>query len=171
MSEKAPGILFNVPKEPVVKYSAEMTSYFEMLHREVWRGKSIPDKIDSIFVLVKQLKSLYYAIREHLESDHGISHSVCEALPEIELKSVLKTLTTWEEDAQKGREEYLKRASTDNISALSNADDFFLGHRDCWNQYRLWIFEANRMLTVCRRRIAVDVPETSPRRYPWILDI
>lgn len=92
MSRKALGSVFIVPDKPVARYSPEMASCFEMLHREVSRGTTVPSSVDSIIGLVKQLQNLYYAMRDHIEADDGISSAVADALPEIELGKLLKKL-------------------------------------------------------------------------------
>src|SRR5690554_7130701 len=106
MSRKATGPVFILPDEPVARFSPAMESCFEMLHRAVSRGVEIPATVDSIVGLVKQLKSLYYIMRDHLEADDGISQTVAEALPEIEIGPVTTMLSSWEQNHAVGSREY-----------------------------------------------------------------
>jgi len=169
MSTKASGPTFIVPDEPVAQYSPEMESCFEMLHRAVSRGGTVPDSVDSIVGLLKQLRGLYYAMRDHFEADDGISSAVVDALPDIELGRLLSMLYECERDDRVGRSEYEQRdRQTTKVPLYNDPADTFLGHADCWKQYRLWISEANRALTICRKRISAEAPDEPPRRYDWL---
>ena len=171
MSKKAVGSVINAPDAPVAQYSEEMESCFEMLHRRVWAGLKIPDSVKSIFILTEQLSLLYYSMRDYLENDNGISSAVVDALPEIEMGSLLKTLYAWESNYELGFAEYEKRASEPTASSLYvDPLDGFTNYQDCWKRYRMWMFEANRALTLARARIVkLDSDELSPpRRYHWL---
>lgn len=140
-----------------------------MLHRAVSRAVMIPDTIDSIILLVTQIRVLYFAIRVHFEADDGISLAVADALPPIELESLLKTLHSWENDHESGLREYQQRDCQSKTEPLfADSADGFLGSVDCWQKYRLWMFEANRALTICRNRVSVDAPYFPPKRYDWL---
>jgi hypothetical protein len=169
MSRKSPDPIFIVPDESVARYSPEMESCFEMLHRAVSRGTTVPDSVDSIIGLVKQIWSLYYAMRDHFEADGGISLAVADALPQIDLGHLLKMLYAWEEDHEVGRREYEQRDRKATKAPLyADPADRFHGYADCWRQYRVWIFEANRVLTICRKRVSAEAPDKPPRRYEWL---
>ncbi len=92
MSTKASGSLIVTPDSPVVRYSAEMDSCFEMLHRIVSRGLRVPDAIDFIVGYVRMCRDQYYFMRDYLESDYGISANTAAAYPKIELGPILKKL-------------------------------------------------------------------------------
>jgi len=170
MSKKATGPIFILPDEPVARFSPEMESCFEMLHRAVSRGLEIPDTVDSIVGLVKQLKSLYYTMRDHFEADDGISQTVADALPEMEIGPVTSMLSSWEQDHVIGNREYEQRNyQTTQVPLYTDPADRFHGYVDCWRLYRVWLFEANRALTICRTRISDDAPELPLRRYDWVI--
>lgn len=146
-----------------------MESCFEMLHRAVSQGVAIPDSIDSVIGLIKQLRQLYYAIRDHLEADDGISQRVANALPSIELTRLLETLSSWEDNTVIGNREFEQRdIRTTGAPLYGDPADRFHSSYECWNQYRRWMFEANRALDISRQRVAKDAPESQPRRYDWL---
>ncbi|TCO71785.1 hypothetical protein EV688_12139 [Chromatocurvus halotolerans] len=144
------------PDQPVIRYSPEMDSCFEQLHRAASRGMRIPESIDSIIGLVRQLKELYYIMRDHLEADDGMSAQVAEALPELKMVPLLKMLHSWEQDAERGMREYEARDVhlTPEPIYTDPAYDY-LRSPGCWQHYRFTMFEANRALNICRGRICV----------------
>ncbi|MFB2659671.1 hypothetical protein [Shewanella mangrovisoli] len=169
MSRKAPGPVFVVPDLPVARYSAEMESCFEMLHRAVSRSIQIPESIESIYVTLRHINVLYYAMRDHFEADDGISAEVAAALPSIEIGEFLKTLTSWEEDFETGRREYENRLISENKVPIEvDPSEAFGGAKDCWHRYRMWVFEATRAVSICKQRISAEAPIKPPRRYEWI---
>ena len=157
MSKKASGSLVLAPDLPVVRYSEDMDICFQTLYRTISRGLDVPDSVDSIIGLVKQLRELYYRMREHLEADHGISSTVAETLPPIEDSPLLKMLYSWETNSQVGFTEYQKRdVQLTKAPLYPNACDRFINYADCWKQYRLWMFEANRALTLAQQRVCFE---------------
>lgn len=93
-------------------------------------------------------------MRDHLEGDNGISVATVNALPPIEDGPLLKILYFWETDSQVGLAEYSNRAvQITQAPVYPDSFDRFLNYVDCWKQYRLWMFEANRALTIARQRI------------------
>lgn len=156
MSKKASGPLISVPDLPVLRYSQDMDICFETLYRTVSRGLRVPDSIDSIIGLVKHLQELYYRMRDQLEADNGVSLATVESLPPIDDSPLLKMLYSWETDSQVGFNEYKKRDIQITQAPLyPNACDRFLSYEDCWKQYRLWMFEANRALAIARQRVCL----------------
>lgn len=169
MSRKSTGPTFIVPGAPVVSFSPDMESCYECLHRAVTRSIQIPESIDSIIGIVRQLKSLYYPMRDYLEADFGISRAVGDALPEPDITDLLKILYAWENDAVVGLAEYRARDTQITAAPLyTDPTERFLNDVDCWKQYRLWMFESTRMVRVARTRIAADAPFAELRRYDWL---
>ncbi|MBA6414023.1 hypothetical protein H2508_12965 [Parahaliea sp. F7430] len=169
MSTKAPGSTFIPPDEPVKQYSPLMESCYEMLHRAVYRGLTVPDVVDTIIGLRKQLLMLYYAMRDHLENDDGLALEVVEALPVPDITDLLKLLYSWEEDPALGEREYQRRNFSRTADPIyQDPADRFLNGVDCWRQYRFWMYESCRILTIAGRRISADAPQRALRRYPWM---
>ena len=169
MSTKAPGPVIILPDEPVAQYSDLLESYFEMLHRLVTQALSIPNSVNSILLIVKELREMYYYIREHLENDDGITQFVAEALPPIDLTDLIITLNAWENDPVLGRQEYDKRLPDDDKDLIGFSPvDRFVNYADCWMKFRLWMFEANRALDICRTRIAKKGTPKPARCFYWV---
>jgi len=107
-------------------------------------------------------------MRDHLEADDGISQEVSTALPEFDLTAFLKQLYFWEEDYEVGAREYEKR-DVQIAAAPFNWDpsELFSNPSHCWKEYRLWMFECDRILRVAGKRIADDAPPWESKRYDW----
>lgn len=109
MSTKAPDSSIIPPDQPVARFSPDMESCFEILHRRVTQRSTVPDSAASIILGVRQIQVLYYQMRDHLEVDDGISAGVVDALPSIELGPLLRMLTAWSNDPEVGQREYERR--------------------------------------------------------------
>lgn len=154
MSQKAEGSNIIAPDLPVVRYSEEMALCYERLHQTISTGLQIPDSTDAILALVNQLRELYYQMREHLENDDGISSETVASNPSIEIGPTIKLLYSWETDSEVGCAEFKKREPQVRPKpAFAEPLDRFRNYQECWKNYRLWMFEADRALILASRRI------------------
>jgi len=169
MSRAAPGSIVVIPDMPVARYSPEMEACYEGLHEAVFRGLTVPDSVDAITELVIQLRRHYYRMRDHFEADDGVSSATVDALPEIDITQLLIMLTSWETDHKIGLREYEQRdRQTTCEPVYFDPIDRLNQHDICWRRYRLWMFEANRALTICRKRIFAKAPAMPARQYEWL---
>lgn len=169
MSTKSTGSHFTVPDAPVAAFSPELESCYECLHRVITQSIQVPESIDTIIAIRRQLKLYYYEMRDLLEADFGISREVADALPEPEIAPFLKMLSAWESDLETCEAEYRARDIRMTAAPIyTDPAERFSGAAECWKQYRFWMFEADRMLRITRKRIAADAPVEEPRRYPWL---
>ncbi|MFT5815370.1 MAG: hypothetical protein ACI9VT_003143 [Psychroserpens sp.] len=162
MSTKSTHSLLIVPNEAVSFYSETLESQYEQLHRLLCKSQKIPFSLKSISLMCELMRVSYYAIREELEADAGISEQVAMDLPTPDVTDTLKTLVSWE-GSDEGYHAYLAR--------LNGGDsDKFEHYSAFWKQFRFMIFEAQRTLRITRSRIASNTPLREPRRYLWLTE-
>lgn len=102
----------------------------------------------------------YYAIREELEADAGISKQVAIDLPIPDVTETLAMLVHWE-DSDEGYHAYLAR--------LNGEDNDKYEHYSAFSkQFSFMIFEAQRALRIARSRIASNASSNEPQRYHWL---
>jgi len=164
MNTKSQGPHLLAPDMPVQAYSSMLESYYEQLHRQFCQQNTIPDSISSIATFCSFSERIFYAMRDLLEDDFGISKLVSDSLltPRLGDGKILALLQEWENNAI-GKREYQQRL-TDGY------DSPYSGYRHCWMTYRVTIFEIERLLRITRERIALDAPDKLNYRFPWIND-
>ena len=108
------------------------------------------------------MEASYYAIREELEADAGITEQVALSLPIPDVTDALKTLVHWE-NTDEGYQAYLRRLDATDTKTYEHYSSF-------WKQFRFTIFEAQRALLITRTRIASNAPLSEARRYHWLTE-
>jgi hypothetical protein len=160
MSTESAGSHIVVPDQEVVRFSPELESYYECLHRLLCHALKIPHSLKTILSLSEQMQNYYYYIRDELESDGGITSQVVDALPLPNTSKVLKTLNAWE-NSEEGIRQFELRIEPDDGSESIHPVNF-------WSKLRFTIFEAERALNITRQRRAEISKKVIMRRYPWI---
>ena len=162
MSTKSRSGYATVPDQPVREFSPSLESYFECLHRLLCQSLANPGSIQNVALICTEIRRYYYSMRELLENDRGISRSVSEALPLPVISNTLRELYALETGAAGQVEE--KRPLPTEAESLRPHD----AHK--WKELRWCIFEAERILSITRKRIAGTAPQKSGTRYPWLQD-
>ena len=166
MSTRSNGPHLIAPDLPVRAHSEELESYFEQLHRLVYRNASIPSSLDSAFLFVRPGTQLFYLIRDLLEQDFGISHQVARALPTPEVSSLLSICDKYS-DSLEGHEIFLKLKSSgsDFLSSNTVIKGQFSSFDGFWKTlgFTMWTF--TRCLRIVQRRVFPLVAESYKERY------
>jgi hypothetical protein len=160
LSTKSTHSLLIVPDEAVAFYSETLESQYEQLHRLLCKSLKIPVSLKSISLMCDLMRASYYAIREELEADAGISKQVAIDLPIPDVTDTLKTLVSWE-GSDEGNQAYLVRLNGEDSDKYEHYSAF-------WKQFHFMIFESQRALRITRSRIASNASSNEPQRYHWL---
>jgi hypothetical protein len=90
LSTKSTHSLLIIPDEAVSFYSETLESQYEQLHRKLCKSLKISVSLKSISLMCDLVRARYYAIREELEADAGISIQVAMDLPIPDVTDTLK---------------------------------------------------------------------------------
>ena len=171
MSTRSNGPHLLAPDMPVKAHSEELESYFEQLHRLVYRNASIPLSLNSAFVFVQQGNQLFYLIRDLLEQDFGVSQQVARALPTPEVSSLLAICDKYS-DSLEGHEIFLglKSSGSDFLSSNTVIKGQFSSSDGFWKTLGFTMWSFTRCLRIVQRRIFPLVAESYKEtyRFQWL---
>ncbi|MDB2692706.1 hypothetical protein N9Z36_09240 [Luminiphilus sp.] len=173
MSRASSGPHLLAPEKPVKAFSEVLESSYEMLHRHLCSTLYDSGSLSSVYLFLVLGKSMFYGMRELLESDCGISRYVADSLPVPKSGDFLRRAYAYE-SSEEGRYEF-QRLAANNPTHFKQPDDlewlgFFERPDDFWRLYRFGVFELARCLRVTRTRIAEGVPPKTPYRFPWLVE-
>ena len=145
MSTPSQGPHLNVPDQPVARHSPTLDQYYKGMHEVLIRFLDLP-AIEVIEELLQKAAALAERIREHLEADDGIDPMVVATYPCPDIAMTLQSLYAWEQDHERSKAEYFKRARKQESLPYPGS------YAAYWRRVRQAIFTYHRTLEILESR-------------------